>query len=254
MRTSEISAPPGTQPSGVSISTRDIPSDISTIRTTAPSTLPGETLTRRTVGAIDPTSKRIILQPTRDVNDLIRLAQAEQSSIEGALRVLETEVPGTQFIASRIKGASRIQEKIGTGRNADTISDYLAARISFRNQDDLPAILQSLERQGLEPANVDNFLNNPRIGYRAVHINVKGRTGLSVEIQLVPEEIAAVQEEAHFLFEVFRKAEVSTAEREAVAARSEAIFGEAFARFQERQGRSAVLLLIAQLHLVCPLA
>ncbi|KKK65227.1 hypothetical protein LCGC14_2976270, partial [marine sediment metagenome] len=148
--------------------------------------------------------------------------------------------PGVRFIRSRVKGVERLREKLAGNREPDVISDYLGARVAFESEDSVPSIMQSLERQGFEVIEVDNFLNNPRVGYRAVHVQIRRPGALSVEIQMAPQEIAAVQIQAHAELEIFRNPTVSTAQREAAVAKSEAIFGEAFARFQERQGRPAV--------------
>jgi hypothetical protein len=82
----------------------------------------------------------------------------------------------------------------------------------------------------------DNFLNSPKIGYRGVHLQVLLPGHISAELQLLPTEIATVQDQAHKAYEALRTTGVSTADYQAASAKSQAIFDAAWAQFQARSG------------------
>ena len=115
--------------------------------------------------------------------------------------------------------------------------------MSIDTLEDADRIVEALEAQGWrrppwEDAADENFFWKPKGGgYRARHVQLVEPGGrLSVELQLVPREIANAQERAHKYLEVVRDPEVPTAEREAAEAKMEEIFVEEWAKFAERTG------------------
>lgn len=231
--TSETSQPPRTQalPSQVSAKT-EVPSD--TARTMAPSTIPGASTTS-SLGSIEPSSNRLITQETAEVNGLLRQARESEPILTERLNNLVREVPGTQFIGARTKQAERLAEKLGS-RPANTVTDYLGARIAVDKTDDAEKVIEAMKRQGLEVIEPlrDNFFEAPRSGYRAYHVQVKTPNGITAEVQIIPKEIAEVQSQAHKAYDVFRSPKVGLAEYQAAKAKSQEIFDKAWERYLAR--------------------
>lgn len=210
------------EPSQVSAVTR--PSRATTTRAIRPSTTTGATTT----------SGRAILQPISDSEELSRRAHELAPQVNALMAELARET-SARPVGVRVKDPKRLREKLRR-RGADQISDYLGARLALADTD-WQAVASALEKRGWKIQDVDDFLREPRPGgYRAVHLQAMDPQGrVSVEFQLVPRELAEVQEEAHRHLEVFQGRTKASAEevREALE-RSEALFGSAWQRFQER--------------------
>jgi len=186
-----------------------------------------------TVGDIEPTSKRIILQPSDDVKVLMDQAKATEPVLKEALEAVVSEVPGSSLVGLRSKELVRLREKIVAGRPAQTISDYLGARVSVDRLDDVVAIVDGLRRAGRIVEDQD-FLAAPNNGYRARHVQLEMANGMTAEVQIVPREIAEVQEEAHGLYETLRSPTASEADVKAAQAAAEAMLTGVWGRFTER--------------------
>lgn len=193
--TSETSPPPGTQEPSLSDSTRPEPSGSETSRSTTPSLRTGPEITSKGI-----TSKTIIAQPDNRIERLLQLAKEEAPKLDQALRELEGD--GVRVAGVRVKETARLQEKLAT-KAPERISDYLGGRLAV----DSPAAVQrAIDRFGrkYEILDVDNFLEAPRKGYRAVHLAVKMGSGLVAEVQIVPQPIANAQNRLHKIYEKWR--------------------------------------------------
>lgn len=210
--TSAISPPPGTQAPSTSDSTRPLPSGSSTTRSTAPSALTGPAITLTDMG-VSPSGKKII-QPSNDVKDLFGRASAAQPTLESDLAQIVAQTPGLAVVGTRVKDAARFGEKLAKNRTPDTISDYLGARIAVETPEAMDAAITALA--GRYPiVEFDDFRKTPKAGgYRAVHMQAQLPNGLSAEIQLVPKQISALQEQAHVEFyEKWRNQQTATPEQ-----------------------------------------
>ena len=206
-------------------------------RHTEPSTERGRSKTGVVLGSIDESSKRIVRQPFNDVKEMLQLARESQESLDWLMRKAASGVDGVEFHASRIKGTPRLMEKIEQGRPAHTISDYLGSRLVVQHPQAIQAFVSELQKSAhiLED---DDFLETPTpLGYRARHLQVVLPSGMSAEVQLVPEDILAVQDDAHHLYEEIRSKKEHPVELvERVHRDSNALFGKAWEAFKKKSG------------------
>ena len=237
LRTEERGRVERIQPSGPQVSVQ--PSALSdTTRARVPPTQEGGERTSVAVGAMDPTSKRMILQPATDVNVLLQRAEAGREPLETFLDGAVAERPGLTVLRVRVKTPSSLERKLRTAElPAEVNSDYLGARIAFDSPTDADWLLGRLADQS-RLVKVDRFFSEPKAGYRAMHlqIEVPGVEGLTVELQLVPREVAEVQSRAHRAYEVLRDPSRPAMDIKQAIEQSEAIFAEAFDRFLTRNG------------------
>lgn len=211
----------------------------STTRANAPSTLAGPL---SILGTVDPTSQRIILQPINDVETLIARSREAAPLLNSSMDAIARTVPGVTNLGARWKAEkhlARLQQKLQT-RPPNTVSDYVGARLSF----DTPAAGEWLYQAiaSRYPVIADeNFMGSGKSdkgGYRARHLQILLPNGITAEIQMVPREIAAVQEEAHKHLNILqnRSGKVSAAEVETAQRASKAIFDGAWKGWVTRTG------------------
>ena len=177
----------------------------------------------------------MVVQPHGDVPGLLRAAEEQRPWLEERLRQVVEEVPGARLVGVRTKGLERLEEKLAAGQPAQTVGDYLGARIAI---DDLWVAGDIIPRLG-RVVKDDVFYEAPKLGYRARHVQIELPNGMTAEVQFVPREIAEVQEVAHKAYEVLRREGVSSEEFQAARRRSQELFDEAWDRFLRRTGRKA---------------
>jgi hypothetical protein len=98
---------------------------------------------------------------------------------------------------ARVKDLPGLEEKIvAKGRPANTISDYLGARVIAETYQALDEFAQRMHDTGAVIED-ENFLHTSKDGYRARHMQINLDDGTSFELQIVPRPIADVMEEAH---------------------------------------------------------
>jgi hypothetical protein len=189
----------------------------------------------RALGSIDEKTTKRVIQPENDVKTLLERAAAARPALETRLQEVAAEIPGVQFLASRVKeDGPRLREKLAAGRPADTVSDYLGARLAV---DDLPQAEALVKRFGADVLENENFLESPKAGYRAWHLQLMTPDGVSVEVQMIPREIAAAQAKAHKAYELARAGDVSVEVARRARDLSRQIFDEAWDKFKTRTGR-----------------
>ena len=200
-QTSPSEAPPGTQPLPASQVSTEPPAEPSTMRETPPSIFPAASTLRfsGSLGAIDPASKKYILQGSNDIKALRDAAVENQARFEQGLKTLAADNPLVHFVSSRVKDMTGLVDKVeAKGRPPNTISDYLGARMAVDTPDALRRFADKLHASG-GVIEADNFLDPGKHGYRAYHLQVALGDGTSAELQLVPRPIAAVMDDAHAL-------------------------------------------------------
>lgn len=233
MRTSAGLMPEGVQPTpGVQTSVRAMPST-ETTRTVAPSTTAGPSRTFN-VGEGDFATGRMILQPIDDVNTLVTRAEEAKPQVEAGLQKLAADLTGIRLAGVRVKGIERLHEKLAD-RPAETISDYLGARLWAESPSDVGAVVARLGEVGRIVQDSD-FLSEPRNGYRARHVQLELPNGMTLEVQIVPREIGEIQSATHVLYEQLRTKQHTDAEYLALKAELEAQMSPAWERFVVRNG------------------
>jgi hypothetical protein len=171
-------------------------------RATIPSTTMGPRFSDFAVGDIDPASDRNILQGSNDYKAIHAKMAENAPLVDARIRELVAKVPGTEFHkdASRVKkltGPTGLEEKIkAKGRPANTISDYLGARVVADSYEAIDEFAQRLHDTGAV-IEEDNSLHTSKDGYRARHFQINLDDGTSFELQLVPRPIAEVIDPAH---------------------------------------------------------
>jgi hypothetical protein len=184
------------------------------------------------LGAIDPASGRRVMQPTDNIHENLRLATELLPELERAMAKVAARL-GLRFTSPRVKGIPRLLEKLAS-RPAHTISDYIGGRIWLETIADGRKVLEALEQLGFKPFDTEDFLELPKNGYRAIHTQLEAPNGISVEMQLIPREIAEVQEDAHKAYEALRAPNAPVEVVERATAEANRIFGEAWSRYQAR--------------------
>jgi N12 class adenine-specific DNA methylase len=199
---SSADAPPSTQPlPGSHVSTFSEPPAIFSSRETPPSIFEGPTRTVKfsdfSLGAIDPASKKNIVQGSSDFNALHAEAQKNKASLLNRLEEIARDVPGAKVYGARVKDLPGLVEKItAKGRAPNTISDYLGARVIVDSPEAMHAFIDRLDRTGAI-IEAENFIRSSKFGYRAYHLQVGLGDGMSAELQLVPRPLADVMSASH---------------------------------------------------------
>ncbi len=181
------------------------PSELFTSRNNSPSMMRGS----NNVDMVN-TSDKKVLQPTDDVNMLLDAAAHRKAPVKTYLEDVVRDVDGASVVAVRVKDGATAIGKIETKRRpASTFGDYLGGRIVVNDL----ASLDELQRKfGDRIIDVENFLDRPKAGYRAVHAQIVDNTGFSFELQMVPREIAEVQPDAHKIYVKWRRKTTYTPE------------------------------------------
>ena len=179
------------------------------------------------LGTVDPVSGKPILQVSNDKAVLLDRAHKAEPVLAGLLKELTRE-SGGQVVGVRSKAdGPRLERKLAN-RPAAAVSDYLGGRVAFQSPEELEKFKALLSPPKYQVIADENFLNAPKIGYRAEHLQVLLPGGISAEIQLVPAPIATVQDKAHAAYEVLGEKTASEADVRAAIARSEQIFNESW--------------------------
>lgn len=240
-KSSSTATPPERQALPSQVSTRAAPEGSSTYREKAPSTLQGP-MSTLTLGEMDRATNRKIIQGSADLKELHNLAVATRDEVNKRLFDLVRDVPGAELVAVRAKDLPGLEAK-AQSRPPQTISDYLGGRITLDSPEAMSAMLDQLRSSG-RLLEVEDFLGGEgKQGYRAVHVQMDLGNGMSIELQLVPKEIAEVQSEAHAIRQPIKrlaeKAEHTPEEKARVMAafaKSKAIFDKAWGKIAAKWG------------------
>jgi hypothetical protein len=98
-----------------------------------------------TLGSIDDTSKRTIVQPHDRIDELAGEAAGQSAWLQGHLDRAVDAVPGARLVGVRVKDLEGIVRKVEEGQPAHTVSDYLGGRIAI---DDLATADSIIARLG----------------------------------------------------------------------------------------------------------
>ena len=198
---SEGKQPPSSQPEPlIQDSQRAEPSESSTMRQMPPSIFEGPEITRFTdfsLGDIDQASGKKIIQGSSDYKALLAAAEENKPKLLDRLNELVKGVDGARVYGARAKDLPGLELKLSAKRrNPNTISDYLGARIVVDHVQNLDAILDKIKATGAI-IEAEDFIRPGKEGYRAIHLQIGLGDGMSAELQLVPEPVMRVMDEAH---------------------------------------------------------
>lgn len=156
-----------------------------------------------------------------------------------------TGVKGARVAGVRAKkDASRARQKAQTeGKPANTQTDLLAGRIAVDSPEAKDQVVQNLKDQAPVIDEADNFQQgDPDYGFRSHTLQTQVSPDASAEVQIVPKEIADVDDDTHKTYEKGREAEATGDDETARAAMDEnkSAHDDAMQEFHARnQGRSA---------------
>lgn len=189
------------------------------------------------IGELDPNrDTRKVHQPFNTVEDNLREAERWRPDLDKIVDDLAT-LPGVQIARgskgeinrARVKQSrERIQEKLDKGRDPRNLTDYLGGRIRVRTPQAMMAVIKRLHQSGVIITEDDNFLTQPKDGYRARHLQVQFPSGFTAELQMVPDPIQRVQNEGHGFYDVLRSPKSTKEAVERAKRESERIFGNAW--------------------------
>lgn len=198
---------------------------------TPPSKRTGVVSTR---GNIDIPSSITVYQKVKNLSTITRLAQELKPELEAFLSYITDGIEGAKVYGVRIKETESLNLKFGRGKNLDQVSDYLGGRIVAESQQALDQVLQRLREAG-NIIEVDNFLDAGKpSGYRAIHVQAMSDKGLSVEIQIQPAPIRAVQDAAHIVYKKWQNDTTVSAEKLADMQQAKQLFDDAWADWQNK--------------------
>lgn len=194
------------------------------------------------VGGIDPATGRVITHSTDDLDEAQDIATQAAPELEDKLQQVADSVPGVKVHGVRpTKDPDRAQRKVeADDKPVNTHSDLLAGRLTVDSPEAKDAAVDAIKNSAPVIDEEDSFeQGDPDYGFRSHDLQVAlGDGKTSAEVQIVPQEVADVDEETHPTYEEGRDAEADgdteTAD-EAKAANRE-VHDAAMAKFNERNG------------------
>jgi len=142
------------------------------------------------LGSKSSITDNIIYHTTDNIKELKLKAEKNFDGFEALLKRFKDKHKGVEYeISIKHKekgGALRLDKKVEKVKSPVHISDYLRARLNVDTIDQARAIAQDI-RNTTSNVHFDDFLKttNPRgDGYRAIHLQLITKDGLSVELQV----------------------------------------------------------------------
>jgi hypothetical protein len=186
------------------------------------------------VGAREPDSGRMIVQPTESPAINQALATEAMAAYKARLAEAIRHIPGATLAASRdAKNPRRLVEKIvGEGQPAETVSDYGAAQIAVDTPQAKSAVVAAVKRHFTVLREQDHFaLGDPKYHYRSDSLQLQMPNGSSEELQIVPRPVFAANRVEHHDYKRARNAELAGRSAGRAQAAARAINDSAMDRF-----------------------
>jgi hypothetical protein len=158
-----------------------------------------------------PIDKTKLVQPTGDIEDLYKRAQAVRPVFREWMEQVKNELGAAELLSRpALKSKERVKEKIAADgeKDASHIYDIDGHTLVF---DDLDGVARALKYFLAHKATIrvkNNFAHPTALGYRDININVKLPNGMISEVQLNTKAMLEAKEKtAHIFYEVSREAE-----------------------------------------------
>jgi N12 class adenine-specific DNA methylase len=147
------------------------------------------------------------VQNTNNVKELLARAAADEPWFSATLKNIAARIPGTEVFGPRIKTADSVEEKLSTGKTADTIDDYLAGTITVTSFGQAAKALRLAQHNLTATSQVAaRLLESPKYGYRSIYLQVKTPSGLVAELQIMPKPILDYSlAQGHAYYEKWRR-------------------------------------------------
>tara|TARA_R110000868_G_scaffold44269_1_gene147962 strand:- start:3958 stop:5934 length:1977 start_codon:yes stop_codon:yes gene_type:complete len=133
-----------------------------------------------------------------DLSSLVTKAREQVPHLDNEIRELTDGIEGATPYPARVKDPNEIAKKLETsGKDPSQITDYVGGRIVVDDYEALSQVVKQLDDE-FKIIEMDNALSVKKIGgYRALHYQLINENGYSVELQIQPREIRAVQDNIH---------------------------------------------------------
>jgi N12 class adenine-specific DNA methylase len=164
------------------------------------------------IGKHEPDTGRQILQSTDNPATLQKAAQAQAPWLERQANATVQGIPGAKVEGIREKKApADLAEKLDQEKQpAETIPDYLGGRIVVDSPAARDQVAQKIKDSFQVVREQDNFeKGSDPYGFRSHTFQVKTPDGNSAELQVVPKEIAAVNDLTHPDYEKGERARIA---------------------------------------------
>ena len=174
------------------------------------------------VGQPDPVlTKRTVVQPVEDRRKLLEMAAQAKPDFDRQLQDIAKSVPGTKFDLSRVKeDGDRLTSKIkalqkdmrelgveptSPDSGAHLIRDYLAGRLIPENDKALQGVLARV-RKDFVVVDEKDFMEKPKplTGYTGFHMQLRHKSGVTVELQVQGAPFKKAADEQRGIFEKYR--------------------------------------------------
>lgn len=194
------------------------------------------------VGELDPNSNRVITHSTDDLDQAQDIATAAAPELQDQLDAVADNVPGISVHGVRDKkDKDRAQRKAEADQKpVNTHSDLLAGRLIADSPEAKDAAVAAIKSSTPVIDEEDSFQQgDPDYGFRSHDLQVVlGNGNTSAEVQIVPKEVADVDEETHPTYEKGRDAEADgdTETAEQAKAENRAAHDDAMHQFNQRNG------------------
>jgi hypothetical protein len=157
------------------------------------------------VGALDPASNRVITHTSSDLDQAQETATAAAPELEETLDQVADSTPGVSVHGVRpTKDKDRAQRKAeADDKPVNTHSDLLAGRLTVDSPQARDAAVAKIKSTAPVIDEEDSFeRGDPDYGFRSHDLQVAlGDGSTSAEVQIVPQEVADIDEETHPTYE-----------------------------------------------------
>jgi hypothetical protein len=200
------------------------------------------------VGSTDPETGRVITHATDNLDEAQDAATAAAPELEDKLNAVADSVPGVQLHGVRPeKEKARAQRKVeADNKPVNTHSDLLAGRLVADSPEAKDAAVAAIKSTSPVIDEEDSFQQgDPDYGFRSHDLQVAlGDGKTSSEVQIVPQEVADVDEDTHPTYERGRDAEADgdTETADQAKAENKAVHDAAMDKFNERNGDKSAKL------------
>ena len=166
--------------------------------------------TTKVVGDTNSINNGRIYHKFNNYNDIVNAANEALPELNKVLDFFKKKYGA--IISSNLKEASKLKRKLNlTSLGIESISDVVRGRISVKSVKEMFDVIDEL-KQNLKVIEVDNFIKEGRNGYRAVHIQVLNKNGLSAEIQIRHKDLDGLAGQAHKVRDQLKTATPTTKE------------------------------------------
>lgn len=190
-----------------------------------------------------------VYHKTSDIEQIKKAAKEMEPQLVDFLGLVTGGVEGAEVYGVRVKETDSLKVK-SVSKKPEQIGDFVGGRILVDSEAALKEVVARIEKIG-DVMEVDDFTDGRKpSGYRAVHIQIMGKDGVSAEIQIQPREINEAQGYAHKAYKHWQKIEAahkeagtSLSDEEMVDQRADVInskklFDDAWAEFTAKAARA----------------